>query len=74
MLGLDDMQFPSRAGTGVRGLFEEEKNMDALEQLPIVEIKGPCQTCGCAYPDCVPCNIDDEGKVTDCHKCKERMN
>lgn len=48
--------------------------MDALEQLPIVEIKGPCQTCGCAYPDCVPCNIDDEGKVTDCHKCKERMN
>jgi hypothetical protein len=45
---------------------------EVLDSLPSIEIKWPCKTCGADYED-QPCNIDESGRVTDCGKCKERI-
>lgn len=55
--------------------MKNEKNL--LESLPVLVIGDTCQKCGAkSHP--APngfrsCNIDDKGNVTDCDRCKERM-
>jgi hypothetical protein len=46
-----------------------------LDHLPIVSLSWPCQRCGYVpkgdeYP---ACNIDENGGVTDCARCSERV-
>lgn len=43
-----------------------------LDHLPVIELKWPCQKCGAE--DAPGCNIDAEGNVTDCSRCKERLH
>lgn len=46
----------------------------ALDQLPVLNPGDICQKCGAnRHTDSISYNIDEHGNITDCSKCKERM-
>jgi len=46
--------------------------LDELDDLPVFVSKWPCATCGAH--DAPSYNIDEEGQVTDCSLCADRLN